>query len=145
MGFKFPLSSVLTYRRNVERREELALEQVHMEINSVQRAADQLTLFIEEAHRARESAMQQSLPACHLHTMLNEMNAARQRKDTLLAELQALEQRRDQQLNVYHTAHRDRRMLSDMADRQKQIWQQDRDRAQQRVLDDTFGSRRRRQ
>lgn len=141
MAFRFPLASVLGFRESVERREELALEKVHLEIATVQRAAEQLTEEIANAHRAAENALQEALPASHLHTMLNEANAAREKKKALLESLQTLEQRRDHQAKVYQTAHRARRMLSDMADRQKDAWEQDMARSQQKFLDDIFGSR----
>jgi len=141
MGFRFSLASVLGVRESVERREELALEQVQQEIITVQRAADQLSAEIENAHQARQDAMQDSVPACHLQTMLSEANAAMERKKALLKTLQSLEQRRDRQSRVYQAAHRARRMLSDMADRQKEAWEQDMGRAQQRFVDDMFGSR----
>lgn len=141
MGFRFPLAAVLRYRETVERREELALQAVQMQIAVARRAVEQLNTHIASAHQAREDCMRQTIPAVQLRAMLVEIEAAQERKAALLATLRALEQTCEEQSKRYQAAHQARQMLSDMAGRQKDAWEQEMARAQQKFLDDIFGSR----
>jgi len=141
MGFHFSLDTVLRFRESVEQREELALKQLQMEISSVRLAIEQTTSDIERAQKAREAAMQKAMPAGHLQAMLSEAEAAVERKKRLAVTLRELEQKRAEQMKAYQSAHRKRRMLSDMESRQQEAHEQEQSRTQQKQLDDLFGSR----
>jgi flagellar export protein FliJ len=144
MAFRFPLASVLSYRESVERREELALQKILMEMAQVRQTIDQLTGQIAQAQKTIERVMQKALPAVQMQSMLNQANAAIERKRALIAALEALEQKREQQLRAYQDAHRSRRMLSDMAKQRRAAWDQERVKSQQKFLDDIFAARARR-
>jgi flagellar export protein FliJ len=144
MAFRFPLASVLSYRESVERREELALQKILMEMAQVRQTIDQLTGQIAQAQKTIERVMQKALPAVQMQSMLNQANAAIERKRALIAALEALEQKREQQLRAYQDAHRSRRMLSDMAKQRRTAWDQERAKSQQKFLDDIFAARARR-
>jgi flagellar export protein FliJ len=140
MAFRFPLASVLS----LERREELALQKILMEMAQVRQTIDQLTGQIAQAQKTIERVMQKALPAVQMQSMLNQANAAIERKRALIAALEALEQKREQQLRAYQDAHRSRRMLSDMAKQRRAAWDQERVKSQQKFLDDIFAARARR-
>jgi flagellar export protein FliJ len=144
MAFRFPLASVLGYRESLERREELALQKIQMEMAQVRHTIDQLTKQIAEAQKTIERVMQKALPAVQMQGLLNHANAAVDRKRALVASLETLEQQRRQQMRAYQDAHRSRRMLSDMAARQRDAWEQDHVKSQQKFLDDIFAARARR-
>jgi flagellar export protein FliJ len=144
MAFRFSLASVLSYRESLERREELALQRIQMEMAQVRKAIDQLTGQIAQAQQTIERVMQKALPAMQMQSMLNQANAAGERKRALLASLEALEQKRQQQMRTYQDAHRSRRMLSDMAKQRRDAWEQERVKSQQKFLDDIFAARARR-
>lgn len=141
MGLRFPLASVLSYRESLERREELALQKILMEMAQVRQAIENLAGQIADARATIEQAMQKALPAVQMQSMLNQANAAADRKRALIASLEALEQKRQQQMRAYQEAHRSRRMLSDMAEQKRDAWELERVKAQQKFLDDIFASR----
>ena len=88
--------------------------------------------------------MAQPIPARDLHTLLWEVQAAGEKKKALRQDLQTLEQQRDQQIKVYREAHRDRETMTDMSNKQRDMYEQEQARAQQKSLDDIFIARRHR-
>ena len=141
MGFQFSLATVLRFRESVEKREELNLQKVLVEIATTRRTIEKLTAHIEALQKARNEAMQKSIAALHLQSMLNETNTAIARRKALIQSLDALEQKRRAQMDVYQVAHRNRQMLSDMSIRQRDAYDQERARAEQKFLDDIFAAR----
>ena len=141
MGFQFSLATVLRFRESVEKREELNLQKVLVEIATTRRTIEKLTAHIEALQKARNEAMQKSIAALHLQSMLNETNTAIARRKALIQSLDALEQKRRAQMDVYQLAHRNRQMLSDMSIRQRDAYDQERARAEQKFLDDIFAAR----
>jgi hypothetical protein len=126
----------------MEKHEERALQKIQIETTRVLRQVEELSAAIANANEAREQAMQRSIPAGHLHSLLWEAQVAVEQKKTLLHHLQNLEQERDQQMKVYQAAHRNREMLTDMFNKQRDVYEQERDRSQQKHLDDIFIARR---
>jgi len=141
MGFRFPLASILRFRESVEHQEELELRKVQLEVAGVRRSIEQATLELAIAQQARETAMQQPLPAAHLQSMLRAAEVAIEKKKTLRAILQKLEEQCAEQMQRYQTAHRKRQMLSDLEARHKDGYELQQVKMQQKTLDDLFGAR----
>ncbi len=141
MAFRFPLATVLRYRESIEKREELELQKLFLECARIRREIDRLTEDIANTQEARSKAMLQPVMAVHIQTMLNAIDALADRRKALATSLDAVEQERELQAKKYHAAHRDRQMLSDMHERHREAYEQERDRAQQKVLDDIFAAR----
>ena len=141
MAFRFSLATVLRFRESVEKREELALQKILMEMARIRREIEQVNAAIATAQNARNEAMQNPLPASHLQDMLSEIEAAVVRRDKLRETLQALDRQRVLQTQRYQAAHRDRQMLSDMRTRQRDAYEQQQARATQKFLDDIFAAR----
>jgi flagellar export protein FliJ len=141
MAFRFTLETVLRYRENLESREEAALQTIVQQIATVAATIDQVTAQIAAANRTRGELLAQPVNALNLQAILNEITAAGKQRAELLHTLEALEQKRDEQLKVYHAAHRNRQMLSDMLDDQQGVWEQERTRSEQKTLDDLFAAR----
>jgi flagellar export protein FliJ len=144
MAFQFSLATVLRVRESVEKREERALQKIQFEIVRVLGVLEELSAAIAHAHEAREQALQRSIPAGHLHSFQWEAQAALEKQKALHHQLRNLEQERDQQINVYRAALRDREMLTDMLDKQRDAYDQEQARAQQKNIDDIFTARRHR-
>ena len=72
------------------------------------------------------------------------MQAAAEKKKALHHELHTLEQQRNEQIKVYLEAHRDRETMTDMSNKQRDVYEQEQARAQQKSLDDIFIARRHR-
>lgn len=141
MAFRFTLATVLRFRESVEKREELTLQRILLDMARVRHEIEQITTAMITAHDAREQAMRNTLPASHLHGMLKDAEAAAERKKNLLQSLAALEQQHRLQAAKYQAAHRDRQMLSDMKTKKRDAYEQERARATQKFLDDIFAAR----
>lgn len=141
MAFRFTLATVLRFRESVEKREELTLQRILLEMAQVRREIEQITSAIVAAHDTREQAMRNALPASHLHGMLHDVEAVVERRKKLLQALAALEQQHRLQATKYQAAHRDRQMLSDMKAKKRDVYEQERARATQKFLDDIFVAR----
>jgi len=141
MAFRFPLATVLRFRESMEKREELVLQRILLEMAQVRREIERIAAEIAAAHNARNQAMQSPVPAAHLQGMLNDVEAAAERRTKLLQTLATLEQQHRLQATKYQAAHRDRQMLSDMKTKKRDMYEQERARATQKFLDDIFAAR----
>lgn len=144
MAFRFPLATVLRYRESLEKREEVALQKVQLEILQARRRIHQLDDEIAGAQQAREAKLRETISAFQLQAMLDDVNAALEQKRKLTEELEKLEQQRKERMKAYQAAHRGRQMLSDIRNRQQDAWELDAARRQQKMLDDLFALRSRR-
>lgn len=141
MPFRFPLATVLRVREITEKREERMLQKIQTEIAQVLLQVEELTAAIVHVHDIRERAMQVPIPAGQLHSLLWEADAIIDRKKSLVRHLELLEQKREEQVATYQAAHRAREMLTDMLKRQRDAYDQESARRQQRQLDDLFVAR----
>lgn len=141
MAFRFTLASVLGFRESIERREDLALAKLQLEMARVRHEIDLVTEDLAAAQRRREESMRQPIPAAELQSMLRAADVAAERRKKLLESLAALEHQRGEQMRIYQTARRARQVLSDLRTQHRDTWEQEQARAQQKVLDDIFGSR----
>lgn len=141
MSFRFSLETVLRFRESVEKREELALQQVQMQLAQARRAVDEATAEIRRARQAREECLREPVPAAHLQAMVRAAEAAAERRKVLEQAVHVLEQQRAQRLEAYQAAHRGRQMLSDIRTRQRDAHDLEHTRRQQKFLDDLFGAR----
>lgn len=141
MAFRFSLATVLRVRESIEKREELALQQIQFEIASVRRRIENLNTEITNRHNARNKKMQQPVHAHHIQAILGEVNAAIEKRLTLVDSLQTLEFERDKRTKAYQTAHADRQMLTDILTQQQNAHEREQVRSQQKSIDEIFASR----
>jgi flagellar export protein FliJ len=144
MPFRFSLATVLQIRESLEKREERALQKIQLEMARVLHQIEELNAEIAKSHKMREQEMAQPIPASHLHMLLWQVQAAGEKRVMLFQNLLALEQQRDQQIKVYQQAHRDRETLTDMSNQQRDLYEQEQARGEQKSLDDIFMARRHR-
>jgi len=144
MPFQFPLAAVLLVRENAEKREERALKKIQLEKANASRQLEELNAEIVNAQQAREEAMQQLIPAFQLHDYLRRSQAVEEMKRTLLHRLHFLGLESERQMKVYQAAHRDREALTHMLEEQREAYEQEQARNQQKQLDDLFMARRHR-
>lgn len=144
MPFRFPLATVLRVRESVQRQEELKLQKIVFEMALLNRQVNQLTADIAEAFHAEERAMRRAIPASQVQLLVWTMQAAKEKRAALELDRQTLEQQREQQLKIYHAAHRSCETLIDLRDSQRDDYEHERARTDQKRLDDMFVSRRRR-
>jgi flagellar export protein FliJ len=141
MAFRFPLATIMRLRQSLERREELALKTISAEVAQCKQNIEQLTAEIVEANKAREKTLLQATPAFQLQSMLSEVQQTADARRLLADSLVSLEQSRMKQLVAYRAAIRDRQILSDLEGRQRKEYELERDRLQQKQIDDIFAAR----
>lgn len=141
MGFKFSLASVLRLRESIEQREELALQKAQYEVERVRQRIDELTAELAMANKEREEALLQSTEAYRLQDMQTGIQVAKEARQTLLETLETVKSVRDRQMKMYQAARSNREMLSDLRVEQRDAWEQEQARMQQKWLDDLFAAR----
>jgi flagellar FliJ protein len=144
MAFRFPLASVLRVREILEQREERALQQIQMEMARISHQIEEQTAVIAGVYDAQAEALRQPISAGVLHSFQWEEQKAIERRKVLLAALQTLEQKREKQIKIYQVAHRNHEALISMKKAQRNAYELEQARAQQKSLDDLFIARRQR-
>lgn len=144
MAFRFPLATVLRVKQSLEKREERELQRIQLEMARVAHQMEQLTEAMAKAYAERNQALQQALPAGQLHTMLWEARAATEAKNALRITLQGLEEQRLKQMKVFLAAHREHETIINLFNEQRNAYEVEQTRAQQKYLDDIFIARRQR-
>lgn len=141
MAYRFPLAAVLRLRQTLERQEERALQKIVAELSLLQQRIVTLTDDIARARQLLEQAIQRSLAAADIESMTMQIDGSIKHKQELLQSLAELQQKRDAQNRKYQAAYNNRKMLSDMQARQIEAYEQDRDRTEQKQIDEIFAFR----
>lgn len=141
MGFRFSLASVLRLRESVEQREELALQRAQYEVERVRQRIDELTTELATASRQREQVLLHSTEAYRLQDMQAGIQVAKEHRQMLIETLETLKSARDAQVKVYQAARVSRGMLSDLRVEQRNAWEMEQARIEQKWLDDVFAVR----
>jgi flagellar FliJ protein len=143
MPFRFPLATVLKLRESIEKREELALQKIQLEIGQTLHRIEELGEEMVRMRATREQAMVRPTPAMHVQLLELSMQSADEQRKALKGRLVELEQQRLRQVDIYQAAHRDRETLTHLHRKQRDLYEQERLRAEQKTLDDIFIARRR--
>lgn len=141
MPFRFPLASVLRFRESVEKREEVALQKVQLEVARVQRRFDGLTDELAKMYEYREQTLRGTTRANTLQLMQSEISATEEARQNLSAALDTLRRQRDAQMKQYMKARSGRQMLADLSAQQKDLYELEQERLQQKQLDDVVATR----
>lgn len=141
MGFTFSLASVLRLRESIEQREELTLQKLQYEVERVRASIDTLSAQQALAKKQRDDALLASTEAYRLQDMELGIQRAEEAKREMLQALEAAKAACDRQRKAYQAARRNREMLSDLRVEQRDAWEQERARMQQKWLDDLFAAR----
>jgi flagellar export protein FliJ len=112
-----------------------------LEVARVRHRIDELTEEMAKAYGEREEALRNPTPANRLQAKQIEISAAIEAKQILIETLQTLKLQRDTQMNAYKAAHRGHQALTDLRAQQKNLYEQEELRRQQKQLDDIFASR----
>ena len=141
MAFRFSLASVLRLRESLEKREEIALQMIQMEIALLRRNIDELTAEIAQRYEGLQAQMLHPVEARRMHLMLNEIDQAIDVRQDLILKLEVSLQKQHEQLKAYRNAVRDRRTLSEMRSQKLAEYEQSQQRLQQKFIDDIFAAR----
>jgi flagellar export protein FliJ len=141
VSFRFSLASVLRLRESVERSEELALQKVELELARLRRQIEELAQEVDKFIAIRQQTMKDPTPAYRVVEMQDRVNELLASKQALTDGLPTLQGQRDTQMKRYQAAHNGRRMLTEMSSRQRDAYEQEQARLQQKRLDDIFAAR----
>ncbi len=142
MPFRFSLAAVLRIREGIEEREERALEAIQVEIAKTLHAIDDIDqLHLQEAQH-RQQLLSTTALAANVQLSVLAQEELRERKKALQSQLQKLIAERELQLKKYEEAHRNREMLTGIRQRQREQYDLEFARRQQKILDDIFLNRR---
>jgi flagellar FliJ protein len=144
MAFRFSLATVLRVKESIAEREERALQKIQHEMARVSQQISDLNASMKQAQLASELALQKSMPGGELQSMLWQVQAAGEVKKSLLNALERLEELRVQQMKIYQAAHRDHETLINLCNEQREIYDLEQSRAEQKYLDNIFMARRQR-
>jgi len=142
MAFKFSLATVLRVRGMVEDREERMLQRIQQEISQTRQAVAQADLDIAESNASRAAEILKPSAGLNVHAAYGGIQQLKQNRQEFEAQLGKLEELKQMQLDVYRAARRDREMLTDMRERQRDVHETDAAKREQNTLDDNFIARR---
>ena len=112
-----------------------------LEVARARHRINELTGEMAKACQEREKDLRNSAPANCLQAKQAEISAAIEAKQTMLETLQALKLQRVNQMKAYQAAHTGCQALTDLRKQQKNLYEQEEMRRQQKQLDDIFASR----
>ncbi len=142
MPFRFSLAAVLRIREGIEEREERALETIQIEIAKTLHAIDDIDRQHVEEAQDRERLLSAKALAANVQLTVFAQEELRERRKALQKQLQKLIAERELQLKKYEEAHRNREMLTGIRQRQREQYDVEFARRQQKILDDVFLNRR---
>lgn len=141
MAFKFPLATVLRLRESVEKREELTMQTIQVEVARLRQSIDALSSDIELRFQNLQKRMEEPVEANQLQLDLSEINRSIEKRQDLLLALEVALHRHTDQSKVYRAAARARQTLTEMEAESRAAYDQKQDRIQQKFLDDIFVAR----
>jgi flagellar export protein FliJ len=142
MAYKFPLAAVLRFRAIIEEREEGILQKILFDISKVFDTLERTDTRLSESETSRYQEILKPSTGLQLQASYGEVKALKQLRKDLVAQIQKLEQVRDEQLVTYEAARRNREMLTDMREKQRNIYNSDLSKREQKTLDDNYIARR---
>ncbi len=141
MAFRFSLDAVLRFRESVEHSEEAALLGIVQQIIETEQELQQVGAEQVRIRGQREKDLEFKLPGAHLVEITEREMHLKVTADGLRARLRQLETQRLAQLAVYQNARQDRKILSELQERQRHAYQLQQKRQEQKTLDDLFLAR----
>lgn len=142
MGYKFSLAAVLRVRTIIEEREESKLQKILFEIGQIFHKLEHTGHLMSGCQHLRyEQVLKPSL-GLELQASYAELQSLKQLREELVARIETLEASRDAQIIVYEAARRNRQMLTDMRQKQRDLFNTEATKREQKMLDDNYIARR---
>ena len=141
MPFRFSLEGVLSFRKNVEHAEELALNRILQEIATTHQQLERMQIDHRLLREQRDHDLAQSQPAAYLAELAEKEQYIERAIETIQARLRELDNKREAQLAVLRTAQQDREVLDEIRKQKHTTYKREQNRREQKALDDLFLSR----
>jgi len=141
MPFRFSLEGILSFRKNVEHAEEIALNKILQEIATTQQQLQRLQTDHRLIREQRDCDLVKGLPAAFLKELTEKEQYLENAINVGQAQLQGLEGKRQAQLVILRAAQQDREIIDEVRKQKHSAYQREQNRHEQKVLDDLFLSR----
>src|SRR5262245_28403965 len=141
MPFRFSLEGVLSFRKNVEHAEELALNRILQEIATTHQQLQQLQTDHRLLREERDRDLAKAQPAVYLQELAEKEQYIERVIEIVQAQLRELDTKREAQLAVMRAAQQDREVLDEVRKQKHDAYQREQNRREQKTLDDLFLSR----
>jgi flagellar export protein FliJ len=138
MPFRFALESVLHFRQSVEHQEELRLRAANQQVGRVRHMIEQIENRIKDMHARQSQELGAGTTAAELRFALSCEKGQLQQRQALLNELKRMEHLRDEQQKVFFRLRRERQTIEGLRDHQRQEYERNAARREQRAADDAF-------
>ncbi len=141
MPFHFSLASVLRFRRTLEDRDKLALEQIQYQILQVTQTLEQIEIEKIKDAETRQQELMSGIPGAHVLAVAADQQRLEETRKLLQQQLAKLRAEREKRLLVFQESRRKREVMSELRQQQWEIYETEESRRQQKLLDDIFLSR----
>jgi flagellar FliJ protein len=141
MKFQFTLATVLRVREIAEEREERLLTQILGQIAKTRQELHDLQAQVALLLERSERDLKSSMAAAQLHITYAQMRALELMQKDVIEQLGKLESLRDHQMNIYRAARRNREVLTELREDQKERFAYEAMRREQSLMDDNFAAR----
>ena len=141
MPFHFSLASVLRFRRTLEDRDKLALEQIQYQILQVTQTLEQIEIEKIKDAETRQQELTSGIPGAHVLAVAADQQRLEETRKLLQQQLVKLRAEREKRLLVFQESRRKREVMSELRQQQWEIYETEESRRQQKLLDDIFLSR----
>lgn len=138
MPFRFPLETVLHYRRSLEHQQELRLRAANQQVARMRRLLEHIEQQRGGIRRRRAGELSTGTTAAELHFAGACEAVLAQHRMAATRELKHLEQMRDEQNKLFQQARRDRETFESLRERERMEYERTARRREQRQSDELF-------
>lgn len=142
MSFRFPLDSVLAYRKNLEHQQELRLHSTHQQVNRIRQKIADLDQETQRLMQSEAEQIQQGTTSAEISFLLAQRAALHGSRLELLRELESAQKRLVLVQQTFVEARRSREVLERLRERAREEYRIQTSRRAQREMDDLFLLRR---
>jgi flagellar export protein FliJ len=138
MAFRFPLQSVLHFRRTMEHQQELRVRAANQQVAGVRHNIAQLADALKQLQAVASQELARGTTSAELRFILQAELALGPQRQELELELLRLSKMRDQQVKIFQQVRRERETIQALHDQQLHAHRREATRREQRRIDDLF-------
>lgn len=142
MAFRFPLETLLRFRRSVERQQELKLLEAVRQVMTTMQEIEMVDHTISDIQENEHREMGTAVRGAQLHFDVLRCSLLREQRQELEKVLAQREKVRARCQDQFKSAHREREAVEILREDQLHHFQQEETRREQRQMDDLFLLRR---
>jgi flagellar export protein FliJ len=138
MPFRFPLETVLHFRRSIEHQQELRLRAANQQVARMRRLMEHIEQQTESLRVRQSGELSAGTTAAELQFAHACEGVLAQHRMAAARELKRLEQVRDQQNQLFQRARRERETFDSLREQRRLEYERNARRREQRQLDELF-------